>query len=97
MIRISRDKLFRIGKQLFFDVRDYELNHAVKMKQDLYLVHIPTNERMHVPLKDINRTNFMSIGKNKTKRYPVSFDEERFNVKKGDVYKLYSIKWSPNV
>ena len=94
-LTIKREKLFRIGKTLFFDVRDYELRKAVEEKQSLVLLHEPTEQIMRVPLKEITHNNFKLIGMNKTKKYPASFKQENYNINPGDTYQLYSIVFDP--
>lgn len=95
MVEVIRDKVFTIKGTPYFDARDYELNYARKHNKDLKLVLSSTDEVMIVPFKEINKENFILIGKNHSKEYPANFKQDEYGIKAGDTYKLYSIKWNP--
>ena len=90
MLTVKRNKLFKVGGSNVFDVRSYELNYCLKNKCDLKLVYTPENKEQVIPFNQITKSNFVLIGKNKTKKYPAEFDQLDLGIKKGDTYKLYS-------
>lgn len=93
MLEIKRNKLYN-G---YFDIRCYEIQHAVNNKLNLKLILTTTDETKIISNKDIKKSLFTLIGKNKKtnpKPYQLNFSEKKFNLKAGYRYTLYSYKWN---